>query len=154
MQTWRRRVLLWQQTTQGTSTACVRCSGKNYQCPPCSCSIMTRGSPSSLPSIAHVQLHRNEQRRWNAHGNMASQRASKIRRPKLLTDETWTEWQSKLACNSRLSLCKACLGLQQLFLRLLFWELFLCSHSIYYTIKTDGEKCSSLRWEGFIWNTK
>lgn len=148
-------MLFWQLAPRGTTPACMMYLGQNYHFgfTPHSCSIMTfpqRGTPCPLHPIVPVQ----PQGRWKTHGNTPFQRVSKIRRPKLFTDETWTERQSKLTCNSCLSLCKACSRSPATFFMVHFQELFLCSPSIYYTIKIDGEKCSSLRWEGFIWNTK
>lgn len=81
MQSWRRKVLLRQQTPQGTSSACTRYWGQNSQFPPHSCSIMPqRGSPGSLHPIAPVQPHQHKQQRWNTRRNMPSQKVSKIRR--------------------------------------------------------------------------
>lgn len=99
-----------------------------------------RAAPVPFP-IAPMQPHRQEQRSWNTRGNMPSQWVGKIKRPTLLTDETWVEGQSKLACNSCLFLCKACpRSPATFFYGSFFWELFLCSLAIYYTIKSDGKK--------------
>lgn len=155
MQIWRRKVLPWQQTPRALHPPVQGVWAKI----PSFLTILVASSPSHrgaapvLSTPLSLCSHTSTNREGKTPMGICPSKES-VKRPKPLTAETWTERQSKLGCNSCLFLCKVCPQFPETFFYSSFLGAFLHSPAIYYTIKTDGGKCSSLRWEGFIWNTK